>query len=95
MSDIIERLRELDKKGYQPLTGAIGDEAAREIERLREESERLHVSATHWSSAEAIQQTIDVLLAIQQNRFPLYAAPTSATPPQPLRTSVHRNRSRR
>lgn len=32
--DIVERLRELDKKGYQPLTGAIGEEAAAEIERL-------------------------------------------------------------
>lgn len=30
-----ERLHELDKKGYQPLTGAIGNEAADEIERLR------------------------------------------------------------
>lgn len=33
--DIVARLRELDKKGYQPLTGAIGEEAAAEIERLR------------------------------------------------------------
>lgn len=33
--DLVERLRELDKKGYQPLTGAIGEEAATEIERLR------------------------------------------------------------
>ena len=35
MENLIERLRELDVKGYQPLTGAIGDEAATEIERLR------------------------------------------------------------
>jgi len=33
--DLVGRLRELDKKGYQPLTGAIGREAADEIERLR------------------------------------------------------------
>lgn len=33
--NIVERLRELDKKGYQPLTGAIGEEAAAEIERQR------------------------------------------------------------
>ena len=39
--DIIERLRELDKRGYQPLTGAIGAEAADEIERLREALEKI------------------------------------------------------
>lgn len=33
--DIVKRLRELDKVGYQPLTGAIGNEAALEIEHLR------------------------------------------------------------
>lgn len=33
--DIVERLIELDEKGYQPMTGAIGAEAATEIERLR------------------------------------------------------------
>ncbi len=33
--DIVERLRELDEKGYQPLTGAIGEDAATEIMRLR------------------------------------------------------------
>lgn len=33
--DLVERLRELDRKGYQPLTGAIGVEAADEIELLR------------------------------------------------------------
>jgi hypothetical protein len=27
--ELTERLRELDKKGYQPLTGAIGEEAYR------------------------------------------------------------------
>lgn len=35
MNTLTERLRELDQTGYQPLTGAIGDEAAREIESLR------------------------------------------------------------
>lgn len=35
MNDIVKRLRELDVKGYQPMTGAIGEEAAREIEALR------------------------------------------------------------
>jgi hypothetical protein len=33
--DIVKRLRDLDKNGYQPLTGAIGEEAATEIEKLR------------------------------------------------------------
>lgn len=33
--NIVERLRDLDEKGYQSLTGAIGAEAATEIERLR------------------------------------------------------------
>lgn len=32
--DIKDRLRELDKKGYQPLTGAIGEEAATLIAQL-------------------------------------------------------------
>lgn len=37
LDNLIERLRELDKKGYQPLTGAIGEEAADTIESLRAE----------------------------------------------------------
>lgn len=38
--DIVKRLRELDNSGYQPLTGAIGSEAALEIERLRVDAGR-------------------------------------------------------
>ncbi|MBK8810780.1 MAG: hypothetical protein IPN69_08635 [Acidobacteria bacterium] len=33
--NIVERIMDIDEKGYQPLTGAIGAEAATEIERLR------------------------------------------------------------
>ena len=40
MDDLINRLRELDHKGYQPLTGAIGDEAATKIERLQKDAAR-------------------------------------------------------
>ena len=35
MTDIVCRLRELDRTGYQDVTGAIGEEAATEIQRLR------------------------------------------------------------
>jgi hypothetical protein len=38
--DLTERLRELDGKGYQPSTGALGEEAATEIESLRKDAER-------------------------------------------------------
>lgn len=34
IDDLKERLRELDVRGYQPLTGAIGNEAATRIEEL-------------------------------------------------------------
>jgi hypothetical protein len=34
LAKLCEKLRELDKKGYQPLTGAIGETAATEIEAL-------------------------------------------------------------
>ncbi|HMZ56322.1 MAG TPA: hypothetical protein PLT48_15820, partial [Nitrospira sp.] len=39
--DVVVRLRALDREGYQPLTGAIGEEAAAEIERLRQDTKRL------------------------------------------------------
>jgi hypothetical protein len=35
MSELTEELRELDKIGYKPLTGAIGNRAADEINTLR------------------------------------------------------------
>jgi hypothetical protein len=35
MTDIVARLLDLDKHGYQPMTGAIGAEAAAEIKLLR------------------------------------------------------------
>ena len=40
MPDLVARLRELDRSGYQPLTGAIGEEAAAEIEKLRKDAAR-------------------------------------------------------
>jgi len=40
--DITERLRELDVKGYQPLTGAIGAEAADLIEKQELQIAELH-----------------------------------------------------
>ena len=49
--DVVVRLRALDREGYQPLTGAIGEEAAAEIERLREENKRLRqVTMACWGA---------------------------------------------
>lgn len=48
--ELTERLRELDKKGYQPSTGAIGEEAATEIEQLRQDAERFR-AIRRWHRA--------------------------------------------
>jgi len=45
LSDLIQRLRKLDVVGYEPLTGAIGNKAADEIERQREELAAIKQSA--------------------------------------------------
>ena len=45
MSSLTERLRELDKRGYRPLTGPIGNEAADELDKLRAENESLRNDA--------------------------------------------------
>ena len=63
MTDIVDRLCELDEKGYQPLTGAIGQEAANEIKRLRS-----------FLNSLVIQRTDGTVVICCEGDFAVYAA---------------------
>lgn len=71
MDDLTERLRDLDKKGYQPLTGAIGEEAADTIDRLRAEvaSLKAYQCTSPWEDSppcRGIQRQLDIVADLTQ-----------------------------